>query len=220
VEPEPLPGELRDYEPIHPGGTDWRALARRIWAPIAAVVGVLVKFSFLFFKFASIFVAVGGYALLWGWRFAVGLVLLILVHELGHYFEARRQGLHPALPIFIPFIGAYVAIRDARINPWQNALISLAGPFTGGLGAAGVWAVGEANGSRLLQALGYFGFLLNLINLVPVGFLDGGQVARSIGYLRHGGAPGRALLVSIAFGGLALALVLGMYGAHVAQHRL
>jgi Zn-dependent protease len=217
---EPLPHELRDYEPIHPGGTDWRALARRIWAPIAAVVGVLVKFSFLFFKFASIFVAVGGYALIWGWRFAVGLVLLILVHEMGHYVEARRQGLHPALPIFIPFVGAYVAIRDARINPWQNALIALAGPFAGGLGAAAVWAAGEANGSRLLQALGYFGFLLNLINLIPVGILDGGQVARSIGYLKRGGAPGRALLVALALGGLALALVLGMVGAHVSQHRL
>jgi Zn-dependent protease len=220
VEPEPLPGQLRDYEPIHPGGTDWRGLLRKIWAPIAAVVGLLVKFSFVFFKFASIFVAVGGYALIWGWRFAIGLVLLILVHEMGHFVEARRQGLNPGLPVFIPFFGAYVAIRDERINPWQHALISLAGPFAGGLGAAGVWAAGEANGSRLLQALGYFGFLLNLFNLIPIGFLDGGHVARSISYLRRGGAPGRAFLISVAYAGLAIALAVGMYGAHVAQHRL
>jgi len=220
VEPEPLPGQLRDYEPIQPGGTDWRGLFRKIWAPIAATVGVLVKFSFIFFKFASIFVAVGGYALIWGWRFAVGFVLLILVHEMGHFVEAKRQGLNPGLPVFIPFFGAYVAIRNARINAWQNALISLAGPFAGGLGAAAVWAAGESNGSRLLQALGYFGFLINLINLIPVGFLDGGHVARSIGYLRRGGAPGRAFLISAAYAGLAIALALGMYGAHVAQHRL
>src|SRR5262245_56030850 len=122
VKPEPLPGEFRDYDPIQPG-TDWRALARRIWAPIAAAIGLLVKFSFVFFKFASIFIAVGGYALIWGWRFAAGFVLLILVHEMGHFVEARRQGLHPGLPVFIPFFGAYVAIRDASLNAWQNALI-------------------------------------------------------------------------------------------------
>src|SRR5262249_32828867 len=133
---EPLPGQLRDYEPIQPGGTNWRGLLRRIWAPIAVVAGLAVKFGIVFAKFASIFIAVGGYALLWGWRFAVGLVLLILVHEMGHFVEARRQGLHPALPVFIPFFGAYVAIRDARINPWQHALIAIAGPFAGGVGAA------------------------------------------------------------------------------------
>ena len=220
MEPEPLPGELRDYEPIQPGGTDWRGLFRKIWAPIAATVGVLVKFSFVFLKFASIFIAVGGYALIWGWRFGIGFVLLILVHEMGHFVEAKRHGLHPGLPVFIPFFGAYVAIRDEHINPWQHALISLAGPFTGGLGAAAVWAVGESNGSRLLQALGYIGFLLNLINLAPLGFLDGGQIWRSIGYLRRGGAPSKAALITTFYVGLAIALALGMYGAHVAQHRL
>ena len=129
---EPLP-EPREYEPIHPRGTDWRGLLRRIWAPIAAVVGVAIKFGVVFAKFASIFVAVGGYALLWGWQFGVGIVLLILVHELGHYIEARRLGFSPALPVFIPFLGAYVAIRDASLNPWQHAKIALAGPMLGGL---------------------------------------------------------------------------------------
>jgi len=165
---EHLPGDLREYQPIQPRGTDWRGLFRKVWAPIAASVGLLIKFSFIFFKFASIFVAVGAYALIWGWRFGVGVVLLILVHEMGHYIEARRQGLHPALPVFIPFLGAYVAIRDARINPWQHALIALAGPFAGGVGAAAVWVVGESEGSGLLQALAYFGFMLNLINLAPL----------------------------------------------------
>jgi Zn-dependent protease len=217
---EPLPGQLRDYEPIQPGGTNWRGLLRRIWAPIALVVGVAVKFGIVFAKFASIFIAVGGYALLWGWRFAVGLVLLILVHEMGHFVEARRQGLHPALPVFIPFFGAYVSIRDARINPWQHALIAIAGPFAGGIGAAAVLAAAESSDSNLLRALAYFGFLLNLFNLIPIGFLDGGQIARSFRYLRLGGAPGRAFLVGAAYAILALALVLGMVASHVPQHRL
>lgn len=218
---EQLPGDLREYEPIQPrGGTNWRGLLRKIWAPIAVVLGLALKFGIVFAKFASIFVAVGAYALIWGWRFGVGVVVLILAHEMGHYIEARRQGLRPALPVFIPFFGAYVSLRDARLNPWQHALIALAGPFTGGLAACAVWLVGESDGSQLLQALGYFGFLLNLFNLLPVGFLDGGHIARSFRYLRLGGAPGRAAVVGVLYATLALALLLGMVGSHVAQSRL
>jgi Zn-dependent protease len=213
------PDAVRDYDPIRPAGTDWRGLFRKIWAPIAALVGAAIKFGIAFAKFASIFVAVGGYALIWGWRFAIGIVLLILVHEMGHYLEARRQGLHPALPVFIPFLGAYVAIKDER-NPWQHAKIALAGPILGGVGAAAIWLWGEADGSRLLQALGYTGFLLNLFNLLPVGFLDGGHIARCWRYLRLGGARGRAFVVGFAYVATALLLVAGMYAAHVHQGRL
>jgi Zn-dependent protease len=216
---EPLP-EPRDYEPIQPRGTDWRGLFRRIWAPIVAVVGTLAKFSFVFFKFASIFIAVGGYALIWGWQFAIGFVLLILVHEMGHYVEARLEGVPASLPIFIPFLGAYVTLQHQSLTPWRHAKIALAGPIAGGAGAAFVWAWGESSGSQLLQALGYVGFLLNLFNLLPIGFLDGGAIWRSIGYLRRGGAPGRALLLTVLYGATALALALGMWGAHVHQTRL
>jgi Zn-dependent protease len=209
----------RDYRPIHPEPA-WRAVARKIWAPIAVAVGLIVKFGFAFAKFASIFVAVGGYALIWGWKFAIGFVLLILVHELGHFVEARRRGFNAALPVFIPFLGAYVAIRDARMNPWQSAWISLAGPISGGLGAAAVWIVGEQQNSGLLQALGYVGFLLNLFNLIPVGILDGGSIWRSIRTMRLGGTPGKANVVTLVYFGLAALLLLGMVGAHVPQHRL
>ena len=82
----------REYDPIQPRGTDWRGIFQRIWAPIAVVIGFAIKFGFAVFKFFSIFIAVGGYALIWGWKFAIGFVLLILVHDLGHFFEARRQG--------------------------------------------------------------------------------------------------------------------------------
>jgi Zn-dependent protease len=209
----------RDYRPIHPEPL-WRALLRRIWAPIAVVLGLIVKFGFAFAKFASVFVAVGGYALIWGWKFAVGFVLLILVHELGHFIEARRRGFNAAWPVFIPFLGAYVAIRDARMNPWQSAWISLAGPITGGLGAAICWVYGEHQGSALLQALGYVGFLLNLFNLIPFGILDGGQIWRSIRTMRLGGTPAKANTVMVVYFGLAALLLLGMIGAHVPQHRI
>ena len=97
----------RDYEPLQPRGTDWRRLLRRITAPVAVLLGLLAKLGSLA-KFSLVFVAVGGYALIWGWPFAVGLVLLIFIHEMGHFLEARREGLGPSWPVFVPFLGAYV----------------------------------------------------------------------------------------------------------------
>ena len=231
----------RDYDPIHPRGTDWRGLFRRIWAPIGAAIVLLAKFSFAALKFFSIFISVAAYSLIWGWRFAVGFVLLILVHELGHFFEARRQGLDVTLPTFIPFFGAFVLIKNAPLNPWRNALVALAGPALGAVGAAVCWAIGNAIDSDLFRALAYAGFLINLINLVPVGILDGGSVWRSIRLARHsvaappgqqfamgstypiaipGGGPSRALQIGLLYGGLATLLVLGMVATHVSQHRL
>lgn len=212
--------DLRDYEPIHPKGFDWRGFLRKVWAPVILVGGLILKFGLPALKFGSIFIAVGGYALIWGWSFAVGFVLLILVHELGHYVEARRQGLRPSLPVFIPFLGAYVAIRDARIGPWPHALIAIAGPVAGGLGAAAVWAAGDITDSNLLRALAYTGFLLNLFNLIPIGILDGGQLLRSYRYLKLGGARQRAYVLAAMYGVLVLVLVAGMFGAHVVQDRL
>jgi len=209
----------RDYEPVQPRGTDWRGIFRRIWAPIAVVLGLAVKFGVFALKFFGIFISVGGYALLWGWRFGVGFVVLILIHEMGHFAEARRQGLHPALPVFLPFMGAYVAIKDSVFEPVRNTLVALAGPFVGGLGALAAWGLGEAYDSNLLRALGYTGFLLNLINLAPVSILDGGVAWRCFGWLRRQHDP-RALLVGTLYGGLAALLILGMIATHVSQHRL
>ena len=204
-----------------------RSLLGRILAPVAVAVGVLVKFGAFALKFFGIFLAVGGYALIWGWRFAIGVVLLILVHELGHYVEAKRAGLDPQLPVFIPFLGAYVALRNVRFDPWVNARVSLAGPIAGGLGAVACLVAAVANDSDLLRALAYAGFLLNLINLAPIGILDGGHVLRSWRVLRAGGgaatparARARAAAVAVASMVTAAALVAGMVVAHVPQSRL
>ncbi|HZO34319.1 MAG TPA: site-2 protease family protein [Gaiellaceae bacterium] len=213
-----FPEEFRDYDPIQPRGTDWRGIARKIFGPVVAAVVALAKFSFVLVKFSSIFIAVGGYALIWGWQFAIGFVLLILVHELGHYLEAKREGLDPKLPVFIPFLGAYV--KYTRGNPWQTARIAIAGPLLGGVASLVVLLVGLANGSHLLQALAYIGFFLNLINLLPFGILDGGAVWRSARLLRIGGGRGKALFTYTLYGATALALVIGMIVAHVPQHRL
>jgi Zn-dependent protease len=140
-----------------------------------------------FAKFSAFFVSFAVYSLWFrSWEFGLGFVLLILVHELGHVVEARRQGVPVTLPTFIPFFGAFVTVRQGGIAPWRSALISLAGPFVGGLGAAAVWAAGSARDTTWLIVLANIGFLLNAFNLLPIGFLDGGTVFRSISISRHG----------------------------------
>jgi len=140
-----------------------------------------------FAKFSAFFVSFAVYSLWFkSWQFGLGFVLLILVHELGHVVEARRQGVPVTLPTFIPFIGAFVTVRQGGIAPWRSALISLAGPFVGGLGAAAVWAAGSAQNTTWLVVLANIGFLLNAFNLLPIGFLDGGTVFRSISMSRRG----------------------------------
>ena len=207
----------RDYRPIQPEPA-WRSLARKIWAPLVVLLGLIVKFGFAFAKFASIFVAVGGYALLWGWQFAVGFVLLIFVHELGHFVEARRRGFNAAWPVFIPFLGAYV--KHTRGNPWQTTRVAIAGPILGGVAALVCYLIGKSNGSQLLIALGYFGFVLNLINLLPVRILDGGSVWRSTKWLWRGGGRGKAIVSGVLYAGTAVCLAVGAYAAYIPQHRL
>jgi Zn-dependent protease len=208
----------RDYEPIHPRGTDWRGRLKKLFGPLVAVAVALAKFSFVLVKFGSIFIAIGGYALIWGWRFGVGFVALLLLHELGHFVEAKREGLSPKLPVFIPFFGAYV--RYTRGNPWQTARVAIAGPILGGIASLGFYVAGVADHSALLKALAYFGFMLNLINLIPIGILDGGAVWRSAGWLRRGGGRAKATLIYALYFGTAAALAIGMFAAHVHQHRL
>ena len=197
---------------------DRRGVIRRISGPLIAGVIALAKWSFVLVKFGGIFLAVGGYALIWGWRFAIGFVFLILVHELGHFLEAQREGLHPKLPVFIPFLGAYV--QFTRGNPWQTARVAIAGPILGGAGALGFLVWGEHTGSQLLRAIAYTGFFLNIFNMIPFGFFDGGQVWRAAGYLRRGGGGTKATFVYGLYFATFAMLVLGMYAAHVPQNRL
>jgi Zn-dependent protease len=207
----------RDYDPVQPRGTDWRRLLRRITAPIALLVGLLVKLG-SFAKFGFVFVAFGGYALIWGWQFGLGVVLLIFFHEIGHWLEAKREGLSPSWPVFIPFLGAYV--KYTRGNPWQTARVAIAGPILGGIAALACYAVGTADGSDVLIALGYFGFVLNLFNLLPIGFLDGGAVWRSTKWLWLGGGRQKAIVSAVLFAGTATLLLVGAFAAYIPQHRL
>ena len=165
----------RDYDPIHPEPA-WRSFLRKLWAPIAFVGFLLWKLKFVvaaIFKFklftvaGSMIVSVGAYALLWGWQFAAGFVLLLFVHELGHVIEARRQGLPASAPLFIPFLGAMIALKELPDDAWKEARVALAGPIVGSLGAAVTWGIGEALDSELLVALAFTGFLLEPLQPPP-----------------------------------------------------
>jgi Zn-dependent protease len=224
--PEPRTAPDAPMLPLEPPPPR-RGLLARLLAPVILAGGLLLKFGVGSLKFLAVFVSVGGYALIWGWSFAVGFVALILVHELGHYIEAKRLGFNPSLPVFIPFLGAYVALKNAPFDPWRNARVTLAGPVLGGMGALAVLGTGVAIDSRLLQALAYTGFFLNLVNLIPIGILDGGRLLHSWRVLRAGGgadsyqhARAMSWQLAVLTIGTAVALAVGMFAAHVPQDRL
>jgi Zn-dependent protease len=113
-----------------------------------------------------------------GWLFGLGFVLMLLIHELGHGFAIKRQGLSAGLPIFIPFFGAMIALRGQPRNSLVEARIAIAGPVAGTAGALGATTLYLMADSRVCLAVAYSAFFLNLFNLVPMSPLDGGRVAQ------------------------------------------
>jgi Zn-dependent protease len=178
----PEPGA---YEPVRPE-FGLRGLLRRLAAPFLVSGGLLLKFGGLLLKFkilltaGSMLVSIAAYTWLWGLSFAIGFVLLILVHELGHVLELRRQGVPASAPLFIPFLGAVIGMKELPDDAWKEAKVALAGPLLGSAGAAVCWIAGEATGSDVLMGLAFVGFFLNLFNLIPIVPLDGGRAAGAL----------------------------------------
>jgi Zn-dependent protease len=175
----------RGYAPVHPRG-GLLDLLKKLAAPIVGLGFLLVKFGGVLLKLkvvttgASMLVSVAAYAWLWGLPFAIGFVVLIFVHELGHVLELRRQGVPASAPLFIPFLGAVIGMKELPDDAWKEARVALAGPILGSVGAAAFWIWGEATGSELLVGLAFVGFFLNLFNLVPIVPLDGGRAAAAL----------------------------------------
>jgi Zn-dependent protease len=124
----------------------------------------------------TMILSVAAYALVWGLPYAVGLVFLIFVHEMGHYVAARRRGLEVGAPTIIPIVGAWVAMKDMPRDVETEAYIGLAGPVVGTLGAMAAYWLAQANGSALMLAIAYGGFFINLFNLIPLAPFDGGRI--------------------------------------------
>ncbi|HEX3468151.1 MAG TPA: site-2 protease family protein [Candidatus Elarobacter sp.] len=130
-------------------------------------------------SFGSMFISIYFYALFFGWKFGIVLVAMLAVHEFGHYVTFRNLGIRASLPTFIPGFGAFVS-SPMSADPAQNAFAAIMGPVFGIAAAAICWGFGLSNGENFWIAAAYFGFFINLINLIPALPLDGGRVAGAI----------------------------------------
>jgi Zn-dependent protease len=120
------------------------------------------------------------YAAIWGWPYAAGFIALMFVHEMGHFVAARQRGLAVGAPTFIPFVGAWIELKDKPLDVETEAYVAMAGPLVGTIGAVAVYLWGRSTGSNLLLAIAYAGLFLNLFNLLPLSPLDGGRITAII----------------------------------------
>jgi Zn-dependent protease len=225
----PSPPELEqrapEHEPIHPG-SGRRSALRRALGPLAAIGLLVVKFGAklkavllllpkakLLTTSGSMLVSVVAYQLIFGWPFAVGFVLLLLLHELGHVFQLRREGIKASAPMFIPFLGAVISAKSMGDDAAAEARVGLAGPVLGTVATLvplGLWL---ATGEDFWRALAYIGFLINLFNLLPVLPLDGGRAMAALSpwvwFVGFAGLialtvffPNPILLLVLLFGGI------------------
>lgn len=135
-----------------------------------------LKFGKLLTTGGTMIVSVVMYAFVYGWQYAVGFVGLIFVHEMGHYLAAKQKGLDVGVPVFIPFVGAWIALKEMPHDAQMEAYIGLGGPLVGSIGALACYFAAREWNSMLLLAISYSGFFLNLFNLIPVPPLDGGRI--------------------------------------------
>ncbi len=158
-------------------------------APLALLLAKLKSFFFILLKLKfllSFALFLGVYWTLFGPWFGVGFAVQILIHELGHVFAVKRNGLKADLPVFLPGFGAYVRWQGFDISVETRAEIALAGPLFGLLAAAGCMGIYAYTRMPVFAALAHAGAWLNLINLIPVWMLDGGQAAHALSRLQRG----------------------------------
>ena len=174
------------------------AVVAKFFAQLKFFILPLLKFLPLILKSGGTMVLmIGVYTAMWGWKFAVGFVLLLLVHECGHLLVAKKFGLKVGAPVFIPFMGAFIALKEAPKNAWIEACVGIGGPMLGSLGALLCNSIGEIFDAPVFIALAWFGYFLNLFNLVPVGMLDGGRIVTAMS--RWLWIPGFALLLGFGW---------------------
>jgi Zn-dependent protease len=174
-------------KPLAAGGLT--GLALLAWKLKFAIAFVLTKGKLLLLGFTklstvlSMAVSLGVYAVAFGWKFAVGLLLSLYVHEMGHVAALRKFGIAASAPMFVPGFGAFVRLKQYPQSPVEDARVGLAGPIYG-LGAALFAALlAWLSGWQVLFAIAKTGAWINLFNLVPVWQLDGGRAFRA--FTRH-----------------------------------
>ena len=136
--------------------------------------------------FFSMLLSLGVYWTLWGWKFALGFVLSIYIHEMGHVAMLRRFGIRASAPMFIPGFGAVVLLREKLTSPIEDARVGLAGPFWGLGAATASWGLSIAFHSPMFAAIAKTGAWINLFNLMPVWQLDGSRAFRALSRVQRG----------------------------------
>ena len=165
-------------------------------AKAKTVLLALSKLKFLL-SFAAF---IGIYWAAWGMKFGIGFAMLILLHEMGHFIDIKRRGLPAEMPVFLPGLGAYVRWQSLGVPLETRAAVSLAGPLAGFLVALACAALWWQTANPLWAALARVGAVLNLLNLIPLWILDGGQAVLALSKME------RAVLLAAC---LVLWLVLG-----------
>ncbi len=185
--PAPLgaPPQPSHEAPQEPQPERRRSRLKRTFGPaLAGLVALLTKLKTLLILLpklklvttaGTMFVSMAAYSLFFGWQFAAGFVVLLLVHEMGHVIQLRREGIKASAPMFIPFLGALISAKSLGRNALAEARVGLAGPVLGSIGAAACIIIWHATGNDLWRALAFTGLFLNLFNLLPVVPLDGGR---------------------------------------------
>ncbi|HVW24909.1 MAG TPA: site-2 protease family protein [Polyangiaceae bacterium] len=185
--PERISTDDRPPEPAAPEPSRRRSTSKSVlvagtMALLAKAKGLLLLLKALpaaklLLTMGSMFVMIAVEAMRYGWLYGVGFVALIFIHEMGHAVAIRRAGLAAGLPVFVPFIGAFISLRDQPRTPREEATIALAGPIAGAAASALCAVLYLVTAQRLFLALAYGGFFLNLFNMTPLSPLDGGRAA-------------------------------------------
>jgi Zn-dependent protease len=161
-------------------GLSWLVVAGAFLLKFGKAALLLLPKAKLLTTSGTMLVSLAAYSLIWGWKFALGFVLLLFVHEMGHVIQLRREGIPASAPMFIPFLGAVVTAKSLGDDATAEARVGLAGPVLGTLGALALLPVAITTGEDFWYALVFTGLFLNLFNLLPVVPLDGGRAMAAL----------------------------------------
>src|SRR3954469_6000916 len=179
-------------------GLSWLVVAGAFLLKFGKAALLLLPKAKLLTTSGTMLVSLAAYSLIWGWKFALGFVLLLFVHEMGHVIQLRREGIAASAPMFIPFMGAVVMAKSLGEDAAAEARVGLAGPLLGPLGALALLPVAAATGDDFWYALIFTGLFLNLFNLLPVVPLDGGRAMAALSpWMWFVGLFGMALLAFV-----------------------
>lgn len=178
--PAPAPARAPDQRPWWRRSLSLLAVAGLLALKFGKAALLLLPKAKVLTTSATMLVSIAAYSLIWGWKFALGFVLLLLVHEMGHVIQLRREGIEASAPMFIPFLGAAVMAKSLGDDATAEARVGLAGPILGTLGCLALLPIAFATGDDFWYALIFTGLFLNLFNLLPVVPLDGGRAMAAL----------------------------------------